>query len=71
MKTEGNPGIIEPMGVTRRHFFANAAKGLGTIALANLLPRVGFGANETNAAARTGVRALPKTARARHGEQAA
>src|ERR1044071_935821 len=43
MKSEANP-LIEPMGITRRHFFATAAKGLGTIALANMLPGAGWAA---------------------------
>jgi hypothetical protein len=31
--------IFSPFGVTRRHFFAKTARGLGAVALASLLPR--------------------------------
>jgi Protein of unknown function (DUF1501) len=32
--------LIEPLAITRRHFFARTARGLGAIALSSLLPRV-------------------------------
>src|SRR5262245_21285853 len=58
MKSDENP-LIDPFGITRRHFFATAAKGLGTIALANMLPGAGLAATADEPTARTGVRALP------------
>jgi hypothetical protein len=33
------PESFEPFAITRRHFFAKTARGLGTVALASLLPR--------------------------------
>src|SRR3984957_4644768 len=38
MNTTPTP-LREPMAITRRHFFAKAAGGLGAIALSSLLPR--------------------------------
>src|SRR5580698_2028790 len=38
MNTEPTP-LREPLAITRRHFFAKAAGGLGAIALSSLLPR--------------------------------
>ncbi len=31
--------LSDPFGITRRHFFAKSARGLGAVALAGLLPR--------------------------------
>jgi hypothetical protein len=33
------PPFSDPFGITRRHFFAKSARGLGAVALASLLPR--------------------------------
>ncbi|HSU53183.1 MAG TPA: DUF1501 domain-containing protein [Candidatus Dormibacteraeota bacterium] len=43
----------DPLGITRRHFFSMAARGLGTIALAGLLPK------HASAAAPLNIGALP------------
>ena len=38
--------IFNPLAITRRHFFATTARGLGAVALANLLPRTVMAASE-------------------------
>jgi Protein of unknown function (DUF1501) len=40
----------DPFAITRRHFFAKTARGLGAMALASLLPRTTLAASERNAA---------------------
>jgi hypothetical protein len=39
----------DPFAITRRHFFAKTARGLGAVALAGLLPRELFGADPQSA----------------------
>src|SRR5215470_14732953 len=31
--------LLEPLGITRRHFFSRTARGLGALALASVLPK--------------------------------
>ena len=45
------PPLAEPLAITRRHFFAKTAGGLGAIALSSLLPRA--------ATAGSGIAAIP------------
>src|SRR5207302_10618218 len=40
------PDLTDPFFVTRRQFFARSARGLGVMALAGLLPKNLFAANE-------------------------
>ena len=41
-----NPPPFDPLAITRRHFFARTARGLGAMALAGLLPRAAGAAPE-------------------------
>ncbi len=43
--------LSDPFGITRRHFFAKTARGLGAVALASLMPKsLSAAANSTGAA---------------------
>jgi hypothetical protein len=48
------PEMFEPLAITRRHFFAKTARGLGAAALASLLPRLAAGAAEKSIGALPG-----------------
>jgi hypothetical protein len=53
----------DPFGITRRHFFARSARGLGAVALASLLPRALAAAGPGSAAGPPGLPNFAPTAR--------
>src|SRR5882762_4491059 len=60
MKSPGSP-LADPFGITRRHFFAKTASGLGAMALAGLVPRA-FSAAAPNQKTTGGLPGFPNFA---------
>ncbi|HEY3855834.1 MAG TPA: DUF1501 domain-containing protein [Verrucomicrobiae bacterium] len=51
--------LSDPFGITRRHFFAKTARGLGTVALASLMPKVVSAAANSTGTAVGGLQGFP------------